>query len=131
MPYSDFYRSRSFQNQIRDIRSVTNMLCKRDNSRGGGTHFEKGYWDVRPLRLPFHALSAVPYDPHFSMFQFFKTPFSTKITNFRKFSVLEPKFTQNFVPKPQIWPKFSFLSPIYFFPKNQFFKPLFWCLPVL
>ena len=26
----------------------------------GGTHLEKGYGDVRPLRPPFHAVSAVP-----------------------------------------------------------------------
>ena len=30
------------------------------NSGGGGTHLEKGYGDVQPLRPPFHALSAVP-----------------------------------------------------------------------
>ena len=56
----------------------------------GGTHLKKGYGDVRPLRPPFHALSSVPSDPHFSMFQFFKTPFATKITNFTKFAALEP-----------------------------------------
>ena len=69
------------------------------------------------------------------MFQFFKTSFSTKITNFTKFAVLEPKFTQNFHSKalnlakiqffkPYFFQKFSSLSPI-FFPKNQFSKPLF------
>ena len=79
----------------------------------GGTHFEKGYGDVRPLRPPFHALSAVPWDPHFSMFQFFKTPFSTKITNFTKFVILEPNFMQTFHSKASIWPKFSSLSPIF------------------
>ena len=68
------------------------------------------------------------------MFQFFKPPFSTKITNFTKFAVLEPKFTQNFHSKTQIWPKFSSLNPffqkiqffnLYFFPKKHFFKTLF------
>ena len=58
---------------------------------GGGTHLEKVYKDVRSL-TPFHTISAVPLDPHFSMLQFFKPPFSTKITNFTKFAVLEPKF---------------------------------------
>ena len=68
------------------------------------------------------------------MFQFFKTHFSTKITNFTKFAILEPKFTQNFHSKasnlakiqffmPYFFQTFSSLSPIY--PKNQFFKPLF------
>ena len=87
------------------------------------------------LKTPFsHSLSS-PLRPHFSMFQFFKIPFSTKITNFTKFATLEPKFMQNFRSKasnltkiqffkPYFFPKFSSLSPI-FFPKNQFFKPLF------
>ena len=48
----------------------------------GSTHLEKGYGDLQPLRPPFHGLSAVPRDPHFSMFQFFKTPLKTKITTF-------------------------------------------------
>ena len=31
-----------------------------DLCSGAGIHLEKGYGDVRPLRPPFHALSAVP-----------------------------------------------------------------------
>ena len=69
------------------------------------------------------------------MFQFFKPPFSTKITYFTKFAVLEPKFTHNFRSKalnfakiqffkPYFFPKIQFFKPC-FFPKNQFFKPLF------
>ena len=104
------------------------------NFTPGGTHLENGYGGVRPLRPPFHALSAVPYDPHFSTFPFFKTPFSTKIANFTKFAILEPKFTKISVPKPQIlqnfsskasnWAKIQFFK-LLFFPRNQFFKPLF------
>ena len=58
------------------------------------------------------------------MFQFFKPPFSAKITNFTKFAVLEPKFTQNFRSKAANLSKIQFFKP-YFFPKYQFFKPLF------
>ena len=77
---------------------------------------------MRPLRPPFHALSAVPLDPHFNMFQFFKTPSSTKITNFTKFVVLEQNFTQNFRSKASNLAKIQFIKP-YFFPEIQFFKP--------
>ena len=58
------------------------------------------------------------------MFQFFKTPFSTKITHFTKFAILEPKFTQNFRSKVSNLAKIQFFKP-YFFQKNQFFKPYF------
>ena len=58
------------------------------------------------------------------MFQFFKPPFSAKITNFTKFAILEPKFTQNFHSRAANLAKIEFFKP-YFFPKNQFFKPLF------
>ena len=75
------------------------------------------------------------------MFQFFKTPFSTKITDFTNFAVLEAKFTQNFRPKASNLAKIQFFKH-YFFPKIQFFKPhifhkigslspYFWRLPVL
>ena len=57
------------------------------------------------------------------MFQFFKTPFSTKITNFTKFAALEPKFMQNVRSKASNLAKIQFFKP-YFFPKIQFFKPL-------
>ena len=79
------------------------------------------------------------------MFQFYKTPFSTKITNFTKSVVLEPNFTQNFRSKvsnlakiqfvrPYFFQKFSSLSPYFFqkisslspiFGANTFFKPPF------
>ena len=78
------------------------MICKRVcNSPPleieGGTHLEKGVRECAAIKTPFSALSAVPLDPHFSMFQFFKTktPFSTKFPNFTKFAVLEPKVMQN------------------------------------
>ena len=65
-----------------------------------------------------------------SPFQHVLSPFSTKITNFTGFAAPEPKFAQNSLPKPPIWPKFipifsgnSVLCPI--FSNNQFFKPQF------
>ena len=59
------------------------------------------------------------------MFQFFKPPFSTKITNFTKFAVLEPlDLRQISVSKPQIWLKFSSLSPI-FSKKSVLQAPIF------
>ena len=41
-------------------------------------HDPGGFDKKPPLRPHFHALSAVPLDPHFSMFQFFKIPFQQK-----------------------------------------------------
>ena len=64
------------------------------------------------------------------MFQFFKTPFSTKTQIVNKFAILGPKFSKISVPKPQIEQKFSSLNPGFFFfiSKNQFFMPLFFVL---
>ena len=84
----------------------------------GGTHLEKGYGDVQPLRPPFHALSAVPQEPHFSMFPFFKTLFSTKVKNLNKnMPFKSPHLSKISVPKPQIMPKFSSLGTT--FSKNS------------
>ena len=58
------------------------------------------------------------------MFQFFKSPFSTKITNFTKFAALEPKFMPNLYSKALNLAKIQFFKP-YFFPKIQIFKPYF------
>ena len=63
------------------------------------------------------------------MFQFFKTPFSTKITNFTIFSVLKPKFTQNLRSKASNLAKIQFYKP--YFSKVQFFKPYFFKKSVL
>ena len=90
----------------------------------GGTHLEKGYGDVRPLRPPFSRSLSSSLKPPFQHVQFFKTPFSTKISNLAKFVFLEPNFKQNFRSKASNLAKIHFFKP-YFFPKNQFFKPLF------
>ena len=58
------------------------------------------------------------------MFQFFKTPFSTKITNFTKFAVLEPKCTQNFRSKASNLTKVQFYRP-HFFQKSSSLSPIF------
>ena len=58
------------------------------------------------------------------MFQFFKTPFSTKITNFTKFDILEPKFKQNFCSRASNFAKVQFFKS-YFFQKFSSFSPIF------
>ena len=45
----------------------------------GGTHFEKGYGDVRPLRPHFSRSLSSSLRPPFSRFQFFKSPFRQKL----------------------------------------------------
>ena len=73
------------------------------------------------------------------MFKFFKTLFSTKITKFTKFAILEPKCMQNFHSKASNLAKIQFFKPN-FFPKKisslspyfgvyPFFKPPFAALP--
>ena len=57
-------------------------------------------------------------------FQFFKTPFSTKITNFIKFGILQPKFPQNFHSKALNSAKIQFFKP-YFFQKFCSLSPIF------
>ena len=106
-------------------------MLRRDNGHRiqratlGGTHLaclEMGYRDVRPLRSHFHALSAVPTPVSAYMFQFFTTLFSTKITNFTKFPLIEPRFMQNLCSKASNLAKIQFFKP--FFQKISF-KPLF------
>ena len=62
-----------------------------------GTHLEKGYGDVRPLRPLFMLSQQFPKTPISACFS--SDPFSTNITNFTKFAALEPKFMQNFHSK--------------------------------
>ena len=56
------------------------------------------------------------------MFQFFKTPFSTKIKTLTKFAILEPKFMQKFLFQSLKLGQNSVLLSSIFFPKIQFFK---------
>ena len=58
------------------------------------------------------------------MFQFFKTPFSTKIKIFTKFAALELKITQNFRSKASNLAKIQFFKP-YFFQKFSSLSPNF------
>ena len=82
------------------------------------------------LKTPFsHSLSS-SLRPPFSMFQSFsKTLFSTNITNFTKFAILEPKFVQKAVPKPKFWQKISSLSPMFFKKKIFLCAPIFGAYP--
>ena len=59
------------------------------------------------------------------MFQFFKPPFSTKITNFTKFAVLESKFSQNFRSKASNLAKIQFFKPYFFFQKFSSLSVIF------
>ena len=66
------------------------MICERTP---GGYSPSKGVRGRAAIKTPFSGSlsSSLRLDPHFSMFKFFETPFSTKIT---KFAALEPKLTK-------------------------------------
>ena len=63
------------------------------------------------------------------MFQFFKTPFSTKIMNFTKFAVLNPKFMQNFSSKASNLAKIQFFKPFFFPGGTQMLRHTGMCRP--
>ena len=90
------------------------------------THFSRSL--SSSLRPPFQAISAC--------FSSLRPPFQQKSQFFTNFAVLEPKFSKNSVPNPQILQNFSSKASMIlaqnsvpykhlFFPKNQFFQPLF------
>ena len=64
---------------------------------GGGTYLEYGDMDVRRTRPPFSRPSDAPQDPHFSIFQFPKTPFLTKNPKIFDFSSKNTKIWQFFM----------------------------------
>ena len=94
----------------------------------GGTYLEKWYG----LR------GCAALKTHFSrsLSSSLRPPFQQKLQFFTNFAVLDPKFTKKSVPKPQILQNFSSKASMIlaqnsvpykplFFPKNQFFQPLF------
>ena len=98
---------------------------------------------IRPrcLEILFHVRSqgVLTLKRSTETFQFFKPPFSTKITKFTKFAFLEPKFVQNFHSKATNSVKIQIFKPYfsqnsvkpYFFPKVSSLSPYFWCLSIL
>ena len=82
----------------------------------GGTHLEKGYRDVRPLRPPFHALSQQFPKTPFQHVWVLKEPLFNKNHKSYKNCRLEPNFTQNFRSKASNLAKIQFFKP-YFFKK--------------
>ena len=74
---------------------------------GGGTHLDKGYVDVRPLRPLFTLSHQFPKTPISACFSSLRPPFQQKSQIFTKFVILEHKFTTILVPKPQILQNFS------------------------
>ena len=130
MSYVIFGLSSFFWVHIMMYYPYQHTICKvvgshAHHTRGGYSSWkgERGYAALKALFS--HPLSSSLRPPfhHFSMLQFFKTPFSTKSHIFTKFAILEPKFTKILVPKPQIWQNFSFKASS--LGQNQFFKPLF------
>ena len=98
---------------------------------GGGTDLERGYGDVRPWRLPFHASPAARKGPISSKRVSSQDPLLRKFENFQltspqiwKFSAHKPPKFGNFqLTSPQIW-KFSAHKP----PNLEIFRsqaPLF------
>ena len=81
---------------------------------GGGTDLERGYGDVRPWRLPFHASPAARKGPISSKRVSSQDPLLRKFGNFglnslnfhSSFSSQAPKFGNFQLTSPQIW-KFS------------------------
>ena len=98
--------------------------AKHENTLGG-THLEKGYGDVRPLRPPFHALLSqqFPKTPISACFRPLRPPLHQKSQICTKFAILESKFTKISVPKASNFAQFKFQSLK--LGQIQFFKPLF------
>ena len=84
----------------------------------GGTDLERGYGDVRPWRLPFHASPAVCKGPISSKRVSSQDPLLRKFGNFSlyslnfrpNFSSQAPKFGNYKLTSPRIW-KFSVHKP--------------------
>ena len=114
--------------------SMLGMLCVKCITHCcilGGYSPWKGVRGCAALKTPFsRSLSSSLRPPHFSTFQFFKAPFSTKITNFTKFVILEINLMQNFRSKASNLAKIQFFKP-YFFKILSSLSPIFFKESVL
>ena len=93
---------------------------------GGGTDLERGYWDVRPCRPPFHAFPEVRKGPISSKRVSSQDPFLTK---FRNLASTASIFAQILALKPPNFDIFNSHAPP--FGNFQFTSPRIWKFSVL